>query len=58
MEFFPENPEGFRVQLTLLGDFLRDGTYPSESWRSLAPFQAAPELADGGTIGVLAVQKS
>ena len=55
IEFFPENAEGFRVQLTLLGDFLRDLTYPNESWRNLAPFQAAAELSDGGTVGLLTI---
>ena len=58
MEFFPENAEGFRVQLTLLGDFLRDATYSNESWRNLAPFQATPEFSEGGTTGVLAVKLS
>ena len=56
MEFFPDNPEGYRVQLTLLGDFLRDSTYPNESWRSLGPFSAAEELAQGASVGIVAVK--
>ena len=56
MEFFPDNPEGYRVQLTLLGDFLRDLTYPNESWRSLGPFSVAQEFAAGSTIGIVAVK--
>ena len=56
MEFFPDNPEGYKVQLTLLGDFLRDLTYPNESWRNLAPFSAAQEFAAGSTVGIVAVR--
>ena len=58
MEFFPDNPDGYRVQLTLLGDFLRDVTYPNESWRNLAPFMHANELGDGVQIGILAIKRS
>ena len=56
MEFFPDNPEGYRVQLTLLGDFLRDLTYPNESWRSLGPFSVAQEFAAGATVGIVAIK--
>ena len=56
MEFFPDNPEGYKVQLTLLGDFLRDLTYPNESWRNLTPFSAAQEFAAGSTVGIVAVR--
>ena len=56
MEFFPDNPEGYKVQLTLLGDFLRDLTYPNESWRNLGPFSVAQELQAGSTVGIVAVR--
>ena len=55
MEFFPDNPEGYKVQLTLLGDFLRDLTYPDESWRTLRPFSAAQEFTAGSTVEIVAV---
>ncbi len=56
MEFFPDNPEEFRVQLTLLGDFLRDLTYPNESWRSLGLFSGAQDFEAGSTVRILAVR--
>ncbi len=53
-EYFPDNPSLFRVQLTLLGDFLRNLTYPDNRWATLTPFLAAAELRDGGNITLVA----
>ena len=55
LESFPDNAPGFNVQLTLLGDFLRDQTYPNNQWASLAPFQAAGALLPGQSSSVIKV---
>ena len=57
-EFFPENPDLFKVQLTLLGDFLRNRTYTENRWASLTPFLAAAELRDGGLMTLVAVDRA
>ena len=54
-EYHPEAPEGFKVQLSLLGDTLRDQNYPNASWAALTPFQAAAEVADAAAFAVVAV---
>ena len=54
-EYFPDNPPLFRVQLTLLGDFLRNLTYPGNRWAALTPFLAAAELRSGGNMTLVAV---
>ena len=56
-EYFPDNPPRFRVQLTLLGDFLRNLAYPNNRWAALTPFLAAAELRDGGVITLVAVDR-
>ena len=57
LEHFPDNPRGFRVQLTLLGDFLRNLAYPGNRWASLTPFLAAAELRTGGVMTLVAVDR-
>ena len=54
-EYHPEAPDGFKVQLSLLGDTLRDQNYPNNTWTGLTPFQAAGELADDAAFTVVAV---
>jgi len=54
-EHFPNNPANYRVQLTLLGDFLRDKTYPNNRWATLSPFLAAPELTVGASMTIVAL---
>ena len=56
-EYFPDNPSRFRVQLTLLGDFLRNLAYPNNRWAGLTPFLAAAELRKGGAITLVAVDR-
>jgi hypothetical protein len=56
-EFHPEAPDGFKVQLSLLGDTLRNQNYPSESWVALAPFLPATEVADDSAFTVVAVSR-
>ena len=58
LEFFPDNPLLFRVQLTLLGDFLRNLTYPDNRWATLTPFLAASELLKGGNMTLVAVDRT
>ncbi len=57
-EFFPDNPDLFKVQLTLLGDFLRNRSYPENRWASLTPFLPAAELRDGGAMTLVAVDRT
>ena len=54
-EYHPEAPEGYKVQLSLLGDTLRNQNYPDNGWATLTPFQAATELTDGSTFTVVAI---
>ena len=54
-EYHPEAPEGFKVQLSLLGDTLRNQNYPNDSWAGLTPFQAAAEVAADAAFTVVAV---
>lgn len=56
LESFPDNAPRFRVTLTLLGDFLRDQTYPNSQWAALAPFQAAGGLLQGQSYTVVRVE--
>ena len=56
-EHFPDNPPQYRVQLTLLGDFLRNLAYPDNRWASLTPFLAAAELRTGGIMTLVAVDR-
>ena len=56
-EYFPDNPSRFRVQLTLLGDFLRNLAYPDNRWAGLTPFLAAAELREGGVMTLAAVDR-
>ena len=56
-EHFPDNPPQYRVQLTLLGDFLRNLAYPNNRWASLTPFLAAAELRTGGIMTLVAVDR-
>lgn len=56
-EHFPDNQPQYRVQLTLLGDFLRDLAYPNNRWASLTPFLAAAELQTGGLMTLVAVDR-
>jgi len=54
-EYHPEAPEGFKVQLSLLGDTLRNQNYPNDSWVGLTPFQAAAEVDADAAFTVVAV---
>ncbi len=56
LESIPDNAPGYRVTLTLLGDFLRDQTYPNSQWASLTPFQAAGALLPGQSYAVVRVE--
>lgn len=56
-EYHPEAPEGFKVQLSLLGDTLRNQNYPNDSWAGLTPFKAAGEVAEDATFTVVAVSR-
>ncbi|MDP6350148.1 MAG: hypothetical protein QGG58_10315, partial [Chloroflexota bacterium] len=55
-ESFPNNPPGYRVTLTLLGDQLRDQTYPNDTWIALVPFQGATALLNGQSYTVRRVE--
>ncbi len=54
-ESWPDEAPAYRVKLTLLGDFLRNQTYPNNQWASLAPFQAAGALLAGQSYTVVKV---
>ncbi len=56
LESFPNNAPGYRVTLTLLGDQLRDQTYPNNTWVALVPFQGATALLAGQSYTVRRVE--
>ncbi|MDP6508844.1 MAG: hypothetical protein QF573_07395 [Chloroflexota bacterium] len=56
-EYHPEAPDGFKVQLSLLGDTLRNQNYPNESWVALTPFLPATEVVDDSAFTVVAVNR-
>jgi len=56
-EYHPEAPDGFKVQLSLLGDTLRNQNYPNQSWVALVPFLRATEVADDSAFTVVAVNR-
>ncbi len=56
-EYHPEAPDGFKVQLSLLGDTLRNQNYPNESWVALVPFLPATEVVDDSAFTVVAVNR-
>ena len=47
LEYHPDAPPGFKVKLSLLGDFLRNLRYPNDSWAAIVPFQASTPLTIG-----------
>ncbi len=47
IEYHPDAPAGFKVKLSLLGDTLRNLTYPGDTWNELAPFQVTDPLSVG-----------
>lgn len=53
-EHHPSDPRA-PVKLSLLGDVLRDLSYPDQYWYSLVPFRGAPPLADGDPYELLEV---
>ena len=55
-ESFPNNAAGYRVTLTLLGDFLRNQSYPGNQWAGLVPFQGAVALLPGQSYTVIRVE--
>jgi len=56
-EYHPEAPDGFKVQLSLLGDTLRNQNYPNGSWAGLTPFQASAEVAADAAFTVVAISQ-
>ena len=53
-EHHPGDPQD-PVKLTLLGDILRDLTYPAGYWYSLVPFRGASALQEGDRFEILEV---
>ena len=53
-EHHPSDPRA-PVKLTLLGDVLRNISYPDQYWYSLVPFRGAPPLAAGDPYELLEV---
>ncbi len=51
MEYHPDTPSA-PVQLRLLGDDLRDKSFPNGSWQSLASFRPASPVAAGQLVGL------
>ena len=56
-EYHPEAPDAFKVQLSLLGDTLRNQNYPNDSWLGLTPFQASAEVAADAAFTVVAISR-
>ncbi|MXY12427.1 MAG: hypothetical protein F4Y46_00035 [Chloroflexi bacterium] len=53
-EHHPSDPRA-PVKLSLLGDVLRNISYPDQYWYSLVPFRGAPPLAEGDPYELLEV---
>jgi hypothetical protein len=52
VEFEPRNPPPYNVQLSLLGDDLRDRTYPNNAWMAFRSFRPSLMLATQASYNV------
>jgi hypothetical protein len=51
-EFHPKNKPQYRVQLTLLGDSMRNALYPNGAWSAFRSFRDAAPISSGSTYEV------